>query len=156
MNIFPSTLLAVPVQHLLAEIPDGAASLFCFEISESQIIGDPSYLIEPVRELRNAGVCIAIDDVGFGNSCLESLVFLQPEIIKLDKRLGRGIGDDAGKARHLERFLQIAKHVSPNVVLEGIENERDLACARELGVPFGQGDHWGMPVTLAGESRREA
>jgi diguanylate cyclase (GGDEF)-like protein len=155
INLFPSTLLAIPTEHLLAELPtDVDPGVFCIEISESQIIGDPSYLLEPVRGLRAAGVKVAIDDVGFGNSCLESLVYLEPEIIKLDKRCGKGIGDDAAKAAYLKRYLRILFDLTDHVILEGIETERDAAVARDLGVPFGQGYFWGVPTIDAAIERR--
>lgn len=157
INLFPSTLLAIPTEHLLAELPpDVPTSSFCIEISESQIIGDPSYLIEPVRALKAAGVRIAMDDVGCGNSCLESLVYLEPDVIKLDKRCGRGIGTDPAKAEMLQRLFRIVANLTEHVVLEGIETELDLAVARDLGVRFGQGYLWGMPTTEAGRGRRSA
>ena len=71
LNIFPTTLLAIPVEHLLSLFPDPIpADTFCLELSEQQIIGDPSYLLPAVQALRKAGILIAIDDVGFGSSCL--------------------------------------------------------------------------------------
>ena len=82
LNIFPTTLLAIPVEHLLSLFPNPIPpDTFCFELSEQQIIGDPSYLLPAVQAFRNAGILIAIDDVGYGSSCLESLVILRPEIM---------------------------------------------------------------------------
>ena len=37
---------------------------------------------------------MAIDDVGFGNSCLEGLIMLHPQVMKVDKRLVRGLAVD--------------------------------------------------------------
>jgi len=42
---------------------------------------------------------VAIDDVGFGRSSLESLILLEPDIIKVDRRTVHGVGADDGKAR---------------------------------------------------------
>jgi diguanylate cyclase (GGDEF)-like protein len=147
LNVFPSTLLSVPIQHLLetfpAPLPPGT---FCLEISEQQIIGDPSYLIEPVRALRAAGLLIAIDDVGFGSSCLESLVLLEPDVLKIDKRCVIGIAGQPERAAYLRRYLEVARTLAAEIVAEGVETADDLAVLRDLGVEFAQGFYWGRPA----------
>ena len=146
LNIFPTTLLAVPVQHLLdlfpIPIPPGT---FCLEISEQQIIGDPSYLLPAVQALRAAGILIAIDDVGFGSSCLESLVLLQPEIVKIDKRCVIGVDGDPARVEQLRRYVGVARALGCQIVAEGIETAAELEVVRSLGVDYGQGYFWGKP-----------
>jgi diguanylate cyclase (GGDEF)-like protein len=147
LNVFPTTLLAIPPEHLLEIFPAPLPSkTFCLEISEQQIIGDPSYLSGVVRTLRGAGLTFAIDDVGFGSSCLESLVLLQPEMLKIDKRCVIGIGDDPSRIDHLRRYVRIARSLGCQIVAEGIESVRDLAVVRDLGIDYGQGYFWGEPA----------
>ncbi len=147
LNIFPTTLLAIPVQHLLELFPNPIpADTFCLEISEQQIIGHPTYLVPAVKALRAAGILIAIDDVGFGSSCLESLVLLEPDILKLDKRCVIGINEDPPRVEHLRRYVRIARTLGCQVVAEGIETAEELAIVRSLGVEFGQGYFWGNPA----------
>jgi diguanylate cyclase len=146
LNIFPTTLLTIPVEHLLDLFPKPVpAGTFCLEISEQQIIGDPSYLLPAVQALRAAGVMIAIDDVGFGSSCLESLVMLQPEILKIDKRCVIGVDGDPARIEHLRRYIGIARTLGCELVAEGIETAAELQVVRSLGVEFGQGYFWGKP-----------
>jgi diguanylate cyclase (GGDEF)-like protein len=147
LNIFPTTLLAVPVEHLLDLFPKPLpAGTFCLELSEQQIIGDPSYLLPAVQALRAAGVLIAIDDVGFGSSCLESLVLLQPEIMKIDKRCVIGIDGDPARIDQLRRYVGVARTLGCAVVAEGIETAGELEVVRGLGIEFGQGYFWGKPA----------
>lgn len=147
LNIFPTTLLAIPTEHLLELFPSPIpAETFCLEISEQQIVGDPSYLVEAVQSLRAAGMLIAIDDVGFGSSCLESLVLLAPDIMKIDKRVVIGIDQDPARIEQLRRYVRIAASLGCTVVAEGIETARELDVVRGLGVEYGQGFFWGMPV----------
>ena len=147
LNIFPTTLLAIPVQHLLELFPNPIpADTFCLEISEQQIIGHPTYLVPAVQALRAAGILIAIDDVGFGSSCLESLVLLEPDILKLDKRCVIGIDDDPPRVEHLRRYVRIARTLGCQVVAEGIETAKELAVVRSLGIEYGQGYLWGKPA----------
>jgi diguanylate cyclase (GGDEF)-like protein len=147
LNIFPTTLLAIPVEHLLDLFPRPLPrGTFCLELSEQQIIGDPSYLMPAVQALRAAGVLIAIDDVGFGSSCLESLVLLQPEIVKIDKRCVIGVDGDPARIDQLRRYVAVARTLGCTVVAEGIETAGELAVVRSLGIEFGQGYFWGKPA----------
>jgi diguanylate cyclase (GGDEF)-like protein len=147
LNIFPTTLLAIPVEHLLELFPNPIpADTFCLEISEQQIIGHPTYLVPAVQALRAAGILIAIDDVGFGSSCLESLVLLEPDILKLDKRCVIGIDTDPPRVEHLRRYVRIARTLGCQVVAEGIETPEELAIVRSLGIEYGQGYLWGKPA----------
>ena len=147
LNIFPSTLLGVPIEHLLDVFPSPLPpETFCLEISEQQIIGDPSYLLPIVNELRAAGMMIAIDDVGFGSSCLESLVVLEPDILKIDKRCVIGIGTERTQIDHLRRYVKIGKALGCEVVAEGIETGAELGIVRDVGVEYGQGFFWGRPA----------
>ncbi len=147
VNLYPSTMIGIPVEHLLEEFPDDVPlDSFCIEISEQQILGDPSYLLEPVRKLRQTGMRIAIDDVGFGNSCLESLVVLEPDVIKIDKRCARDLEHDGVARKRLERYQAIANSLGAMTVVEGIETLEDLQIIRSMGFEYGQGFHWGRPA----------
>jgi len=71
----------------------------CIEISEQQFLGAPSYLRSRVGLVRRLGAQIALDDLGFGRSSLESLVLLEPEVVKVDKCLVQGIDLDRSRRR---------------------------------------------------------
>lgn len=145
-NLFPSTLLSVSREMLLGQFGEpGHSGNSCIEISEQQIIGDPWNLEGLVRSLKKSGVMIAIDDVGFGKSCLESLVILQPDIIKIDKKCVLGIAHDPSRMTLLRRLLKAVRTVSFQIVAEGIETEDDLKALLDLGVKYGQGFFLGRP-----------
>jgi EAL domain-containing protein (putative c-di-GMP-specific phosphodiesterase class I) len=147
VNLFPSTLVDVPAEHLLAALGAGGVppGTTCVEVSEQQIVGEPSYLVGPVAALRQAGVRFAIDDLGFGSSSIESLVLLEPDVVKIDRRFVRGIAKRRRQAGALERLLRVATSLGASVVAEGIETREDLKRLRELGVGYGQGFLWGPP-----------
>lgn len=149
VNLFPSTLINIPVQHLIEALSrDGRKGKYCVEISEQQIIGDPSYLIGPVAALKKSDILVAIDDVGFGRSCLESLILLEPDIVKIDKRRVTGVARDPALARSLRRIVKVAESLGTGVVTGGVETEADLEFLRQLGVGYGQGLLWGKPKEI--------
>jgi EAL domain-containing protein (putative c-di-GMP-specific phosphodiesterase class I) len=150
VNIMPATLLQTPTPQLVRVLrgADGTNGHCCLEISEQQLLSDPSVLVGSVRELQAAGLQIAIDDVGFGNSCLEGLVMLQPRIMKIDKRMVHDLDRDADRRRSLNRLLLVAEALGAEVVAEGVETTAEQEVLLELGVRLGQGYLFGRPASL--------
>ncbi len=147
INLFPATIIDLPAEELVDKLAANCpASNYCFEISEQQILGDSSSMIGPVQAFKNYGITIAVDDVGFGNTCLESLILLEPDVIKMDKKYVRGIAQSSQVERSFRRVLKIAEDLNAEVIAEGIESEEDLVRLRDLGVKYGQGFHLGMPA----------
>jgi diguanylate cyclase (GGDEF)-like protein len=143
INMFPSTLLDTQIENIIALFPPDKAGKFCIELSEEQFVGDPGYLREHVYALRQAGIMVAIDDIGFGRSSLESLILLEPDIVKIDRKYVTGVSKEPGKQRLLKRVVNVGKSLGAEVVAEGIENAEDLPILREIGIQYGQGYYWG-------------
>lgn len=144
VNLFPSTILDTPIESLIEIFPKNKGGrTYCVEISEQQFIGDPTFMREHVQKLRSAGVLVAIDDIGFGRSSLETLIFLEPDVIKVDRTYVTGIAEDKGKVRLLKRLTNVAKSLGAEVVAEGVERREDLPILQELGIHFAQGFLWG-------------
>ncbi|MDD5226054.1 MAG: diguanylate cyclase [Candidatus Omnitrophica bacterium] len=147
VNIFPSTLAELqPKQFSRLFPPVSLCGAYCVEVSEQQILGDPSYLVPAVQELKKRKISVAIDDVGFGRSCLESLIILQPDVIKIDKRLVIHISHEKSQKEILRRLLAVVESLDAKIIAEGIESREDLETLKELGVPYGQGFFWGQPA----------
>lgn len=146
VNLFPSTILDTPIDRLVALFPeDKNIGTFCVEISEQQFIGDPSYLKEHTAAFKKAGILVAIDDVGFGRSSLESLILLEPDVVKVDIKYVAGISVDQQKQRLLRRLVKVVQALGAELVAEGIESRDDLEVVRDMGVQYAQGYLWGYP-----------
>ncbi|MCK9996914.1 MAG: EAL domain-containing protein [Candidatus Krumholzibacteria bacterium] len=146
VNIMPATLLQTESAELIRVLSgNGTDGQCCLEISEQQLLGDPSVLVPRVQAIQKAGIRIAIDDVGFGNSCLEGLIMLHPQVMKIDKRLVRGLAVDPEMRKALARLLKVADVLEAEVVAEGIENTEDYHILLDMGVRLGQGYLFGRP-----------
>jgi diguanylate cyclase (GGDEF)-like protein len=146
LNLFPSTIVDVPVRSLIELLPrDRGEHQYCIELSEQQIFGDPYYLAESIRLIKEEGILLAVDDVGFGHSCLESLVCFEPDVVKLDRRCLRRAFGDEDKVRALQKMVKIAEDLGAEVIAEGIESQQDVELVRHVGIEYGQGFFWGMP-----------
>lgn len=145
LNLFPSTMIEIPPERLLEILPHQRdKSTYCIELSEQQIIGNPGRLSASIQAFRKSGILVAIDDVGFGRSCLESLILLGPDIVKIDKKLIHGISS-AVSLDPLKRLLKMAEALNATTIAEGIESAEDLKILQDLGVPYGQGYLLGVP-----------
>jgi len=146
INMYPSTLSEVPVERLLHDFKSAGKNVtFCLEINEQQILGDPFYLIPTILRLKKEGIMIALDDYGFGHSSVETLVLLEPDIVKIDKKIINGISKDTRKFNSLKRLLRVIESCKASVIAEGIENKEDFDVLCELGVTYGQGFFMGEP-----------
>lgn len=146
VNLFSSTLVELGAERIVHELESlGAGHRFCVELNERDVLGDSPELLENVRALRAAGIQIAVDDVGFGKSCLEALITLEPDVIKIDRAY---VGSE--NTGHLERLLRVASVLDARVVAEGVEDEATLERLRELRVRYAQGFHLGRPQPVRG------
>jgi EAL domain-containing protein (putative c-di-GMP-specific phosphodiesterase class I) len=98
-----------------------------------------------VQGLREIGFRIAVDDLGAGYAGLASFVQLEPDLVKLDMSLTRGVDKNATKQRLVSSMTQVCRDMGLLIVAEGVETaaERDTLC--ELGCDLLQGYFFGRP-----------
>lgn len=147
VNLLPSTLAEVPTEKIV-ELTNHVQSSrqVCLEFSERLLTFDASYLVPKIRVLKEAGVKIALDDVGFGYTSLETLTMFEPDCIKIDTKVVSGIAKDNAKAKTVASIVRIANSLGTVPIAEGIESAEDLAEVRRLGIVHGQGWLWQKPA----------
>ena len=140
LNIFPSTVLDTPLDELLGFFPENREGrVYWVELSEQDIVGDPSNFRKHVRALREAGIFVAVDDIGFSRQSLETLMLLEPDAVKIDRMYVAGVSSDKGKVRLLTRLVNVARSLGAEVIAEGVESEDDVPILTQLGVKLAQG-----------------
>jgi len=100
-------------------------------------------------ELKRQGFRVAIDDMGAGYASLQSIVELEPDYLKFDIALVRGIDKSLIKRSLLETLVELSQKIGAAVIAEGIEAESELQTLRELGVGLGQGRFLAPPVMVS-------
>ncbi len=104
--------------------------------------------METIRSLRSRGHSIHIDDFGTGTSNLDKLLYLFADTIKIDKTFTRVIGTESVAAAILPQILAMAKSLNLEVVVEGVESDRQADYfSRVTQKIYGQGWLYGHPVT---------
>ncbi len=140
LNLLPSTLECVPANRLIDILGKVMETrIICIELSVLRINTEPGYLIEPIKELKEQGIQIALDDVCYGRSSLEALIVLEPTFIKLDSHFISGLSRDIRKQNTVRRLLKMARVVNTEIIAEGIEFKDDLEALKSIGINLGQG-----------------
>ena len=98
-----------------------------------------------VDHLAGAGCGIAIDDFGTGYSSLSRLVDLRADVIKIDKSFTNALLTSPGATAIVVAILAMGKSLDRTVIVEGIEDEKQLQALRSLGCTHAQGYHLAMP-----------
>ena len=147
INVSAKALLASST--ILTMVGDaGREAGLVLELTEHQSITEPERLSEVLTSLRTAGVRIAVDDAGSGYAGLERIVFIAPEILKLDRNLVGGVADHSGRQAMCEAMVGFAHRTGTQLIAEGVETDADLSALRALGVTHAQGYLFGRPSQM--------
>lgn len=139
INLFPQTILSA-IDELVSLLKSyDQRQKLCLELIEHSNLPDKDPWINALRQLRSTGVELAIDDIGYGASSLESLVVSNPEIIKIDKSYVHDAYASAEKRLFLQRLVSIGKALNCGIVAEGVDSPSDREFAHSLNIEFGQG-----------------
>ena len=109
------------------------------EITESQLAGYAGGAVEVLDGLQSDDVVLAIDDFGTGYSSLAYLRHLPTRILKIDRTLLDGVGDDPRATTLVRAIGGVARSRGQLVVAEGIEDLSAARLLRDLGAWAGQG-----------------
>jgi EAL domain-containing protein (putative c-di-GMP-specific phosphodiesterase class I) len=109
------------------------------EITERGAVGDIKDIRSRVSALRDLGYRIAIDDLGAGYAGLTSFALLEPEFVKLDMSLVRGVHTSPIRQKLIGSMTQLCKEMGMQVVAEGVETIEERESVRELGCDLLQG-----------------
>jgi diguanylate cyclase (GGDEF)-like protein len=142
VNVSPSALSTDAVKSVL---PDDLSEVI-IELTEHEVYVGDSLLANSLAQLRERGSRIAIDDAGAGYAGLKQVMWVRPDIVKLDLELTRAIHSDPVRMALVESLVRFARRVGATVCAEGIESHDDIEVLSNLDVPWGQGYAIGRPA----------
>jgi EAL domain-containing protein (putative c-di-GMP-specific phosphodiesterase class I) len=144
INLHPSDLADDELQS-----EDGALTAFAprvvLEVTERATLDDVHGLAGHVARLRALGFRIALDDLGAGYAGLSSFAQLEPEIVKIDMSLVRGIDASPMKQKLFRSFTTLCDELGVQIVAEGVETAQERECLHALGGDLFQGYLFARP-----------
>ena len=88
---------------------------------------------KPIDAFRKLGSTVCLDTSDTGRACLECLVLLRPEWVRLDPDLTRNVLDNRGRRGALARFLQVCHAMDVSTIASGADAP-SRAQLEEMGV----------------------
>jgi EAL domain-containing protein (putative c-di-GMP-specific phosphodiesterase class I) len=125
------------------------AQRLMFEVTEGERVEDPTHLKSIFAEYERQGFTTAIDDFGSGYSGLNLLATFQPNVLKVDMALTRGIDLDPVRSAIVEGVVLVAGRLGITLVAEGIETEGERDALLGLGIVLQQGYLFARPAVEA-------
>lgn len=116
-----------------------------FEVTESERVRDHAHLKRIFAEYRRHGFTTAIDDFGAGHSGLNLLADFQPDVVKLDMALTRGVDGDRVRRAIVAGIVRLCSELDIRVVAEGIETPSECLALQDEGITLFQGYLFAKP-----------
>jgi EAL domain-containing protein (putative c-di-GMP-specific phosphodiesterase class I) len=99
-----------------------------------------------LKALRDLGYRLAVDDLGAGYAGLTSFTQIQPEVVKFDMSLVRGLDSSPSKRRLLASMTALFLDWNIVVVAEGVETPAERDALAALGCDVLQGYLFARPT----------
>lgn len=115
------------------------------EITETAVLVDPKTATGIIEELRQAGIRIAMDDFGTGQSSLGRLRELKLDKVKIDRSFINELSDEQSVEHIVRAILQMCAGLDLAVVAEGIEQIDQANWLKDSGCQYAQGFLFGKP-----------
>jgi diguanylate cyclase (GGDEF)-like protein len=118
-----------------------------FEITEGVLLEETERNLNSLREMKDIGISIALDDFGVGYSSLAYLTKFPFDKVKIDKSFIDAL-DRTETSAVISSIVELAKSLNLAIIAEGIETDDQRKRIRSLGIKFGQGFLFAEPVPL--------
>lgn len=115
------------------------------EITESTLITDYENNADVIKQLREIGVRIHIDDFGVGYSSLSHLRHFITDNLKIDRSFVMNMMDEAENSEIVRTIVTLARTLGMNSTAEGLETADQVMHARQLECEDGQGFFFSEP-----------
>ena len=121
------------------------SSRVVYEITERAALHDVADLQTKLENLRSKGFRLAVDDLGAGYAGLTSMAQLEPEYVKLDMSLIRGIHARPTQQKLVRSMVNLCAELGKIVIAEGVEEAAERDALVEIGCDLLQGYLFAKP-----------
>lgn len=101
--------------------------------------------VEKLKEIKELGVKVSIDDFGTGHSSLSYLTDLPIDALKIPREFIQNLGLETNNAI-ISTIITLAKNLNLSLVAEGVESIEQLRILQEMGCYSIQGFLYSVPM----------
>lgn len=149
VNLLPMSLVMVPnaVNFLLGEIEAYGLvpEQIVVEITENEVISRIEEVETAIKQLKAAGMSLAIDNFGAGYAGLSLLVRFQPDRVKIDHSIIRDVHKSGPKQAIVQAIIKCCSSLEIGVIATGVEKAEEWMWLEAAGIFNFQGDLFAKP-----------
>ncbi|RME88258.1 MAG: EAL domain-containing protein [Candidatus Hydrogenedentota bacterium] len=116
------------------------------EITETSFFADINRAKKVAHTFAEAGLHLAIDDMGSGYNSLIFLVELPVSTLKVDRALIMRVTKEKKSLAITKAIIQMAKDMDLHTVIEGVEDEQEVTLLSQKGAKVFQGYYFARPM----------
>lgn len=117
----------------------------CLDITESALRFNRSTAWSSLRELKDMGVKLGLDDFGTGVASMMYLREFTLDLIRIDRVFVSGMEISKEDRAIIKHIAGLAHDLGLVAIAEGVENADQSAHLKKLGVDLAQGYYFGKP-----------
>jgi diguanylate cyclase (GGDEF)-like protein/PAS domain S-box-containing protein len=140
--------LVAELDAILAETGVDPA-LLRLDLTEEVVMQHAPVATGLLRQLRDRGVQICIDDFGTGFTSISRLREFPVSTLKIDRSFVQRLGIDGTGGEIVQSILALGRSMAIEAIAEGVETPEQLAQLRRLGTRFAQGFLFSLPLDRA-------
>lgn len=118
------------------------------EITEFVLLDNRPEYLQTLRQLKNIGVSIVLDDFATGHSATRQLMLEAVDRIKIDKSFVHGMTSQRESSAIVASTIALARGLGISVTAEGVETHEQLHQLSLAGADLAQGYLIGRPMPL--------
>lgn len=118
------------------------------ELTESVFVRDTKNTIQVMKELKDYGFMVSIDDFGAGYSSLTLLKEMETDVIKLDKEFFCHEELKQQEQIIVSSIINMAKQLKMQVISEGIETKQQTQFLKGISCDMVQGYYYAKPMPI--------
>ncbi len=104
-------------------------------------------LLRQIRNARGRGLLIEVDDFGAGAASIAGALVLQPDTLKIDRTLVRGVHNSRRRRDIMRSVMAIARTLDARLIAEGVQVIEEATALIELGITNHQGYFHAHPMS---------
>jgi len=150
INICASNVTSLSLPEKLEELIKKASikpSKICFEVTESELMGELIPSMDTLTRMRLKGFHLSIDDFGTGYSSLLQLYRIPFNELKIDRSFISKLLSSAESKVIVDTCITLSHKLGMKVVAEGIEDKETFKLLLSMGCDIGQGYYISKPLS---------
>jgi diguanylate cyclase (GGDEF)-like protein/PAS domain S-box-containing protein len=149
LNISPQHFQSGNLQNVISSIikrSEISTGNLVAEITENMMIFNEDTAVQTIRELRDMGVCISIDDFGKGYSSFSLLKQFLIDRVKIDRMFINSIPDSREDMLLTDAMMSVADSLNIEVSAEGVERTEQIEYLSSKNCKYMQGYFFSGPL----------